>query len=90
MRYQTGPVSALLTSAGIWSSIAIAICGCCAAVVFLRARSKEREARPFIRDLERGRRMRSSSGNESELQIVFRAGSPSFPLGPDRPRAGAL
>jgi len=68
----------LLTSEGMWTSIVIAICACCVAVVFSRARRKEMEARPFIRDLERGRRLRSASGSRPELQIAYRRGSPSF------------
>jgi len=62
----------------MWTSIVIAICACCVAVVFSRARRKEMEARPFIRDLERGRRLKSSSGSQPGLQVVYRRGSPTF------------
>jgi len=54
--------------------IAIAICGCCAAVAFLRRKDSRERNVPFTH----GRRPLSSSENESGLQIIYRRGSPSF------------
>lgn len=68
----------LLTPTGTWSLIAIAICGCCAAVAFLRRKdSRERNGLSIVGP-GHGRRPLSSSENESGLQIIYRRGSPSF------------
>jgi hypothetical protein len=78
MPYRGSSSSMLLTPTGTWSFIAIAICGCCAAVAFLRQKDSRERSVPFTLVPERGRRKKSSSGRPSELQIVYRRGSPSF------------
>lgn len=72
------PASELMTSTSVLSLAAIAICACCAAVAFLhRKRSREREQ--FTGVPMPGRRRRSSTTEQSELQIVYRSGYTAVP-----------